>query len=115
VLMGYPLGPGAQRLDWGMGRWFALHYKLNADLYYEARDPLGVTSGGAAEHGSGVTLDLERSPFTVNRLASSMADYDLAGGLEYVSHMNYREADSTRVMLALTIALSPPGGVLTWR
>ena len=39
VLMGYPLGPGAQRLDWGMGRWFALRYKLKSDLYYELREP----------------------------------------------------------------------------
>jgi hypothetical protein len=115
VLMGYPLGAGAQRLDWGMGRWLTLRYKLKSDLYYELRDPLSVISGGTAERGSGVTLDLQHLPFTINRLAASMADYDLAGGLEYVSHMNYREADSARVMLALTIALSPPGGVLTWR
>jgi hypothetical protein len=113
--MGYPLGPGAQRLDWGMGRWFSLHYKLSTDLYYELRDPLAVVSGGATERGAGLSIDLARMPFTVNRLAAAMADFDLAAGAEYVSHINYAASDSTRVMLALTIALSPPSGVLTWR
>jgi hypothetical protein len=115
ALMGYPLGPGAQRLDWGMSRWLALHYKLESDLYGELRDPLAVVKNGEAEHGVGLTIDLKRLPFALKPLAPALADFDLSAGAEYVSHINYSEANSTRVMLAVTIGLTPPSGVLTWR
>ena len=115
VLMGYPLGPGGQRFDWGLGRWFALRYKLDSDLYYEFREPLSITDTAATEHGTGFRLGLTRLPYKVNRLQAAMADFELAAAIEYVSHINYLNADSTRVMLTLSIALAPPSGVFTWR
>jgi Capsule assembly protein Wzi len=115
VLMGYPLGPGGQRLDWGLGRWLALHYKLESDLYYEFREPLASADASLTERGAGFRLGLVRLPFKVSRLQGAMADFELAAAAEYVSHINYLNADSTRVMLMLSIGLAPPSGAFTWR
>ena len=115
VLMGYPLGPGGQRLDWGLGRWLALRYKLESDLYYEFREPLASADASLTERGAGFRLGLVRLPFKVSRLQGAMADFELAAAAEYVSHINYLNADSTRVMLMVSIGLAPPSGAFTWR
>jgi len=114
-LMGYPLGPHAQRIDGGLGRWFALRYKLGADIYYELRQQFAAAPAGASERGFGLSFNLVRLPFKLKRLDDSMADFRIDTGTEYVSHMNYLKANSTRVILMLSIALSPPSEVLTWR
>ncbi|HTT75069.1 MAG TPA: capsule assembly Wzi family protein [Candidatus Binataceae bacterium] len=115
VLMGYPLGPGAQRFDWGLGHWFTLRYKLESDLYYEFRQPLVPADSSLTERGGGFRLGLTRLPFKVKRLQAAIADFELAAAVEYVSHLNYLNADSTRVMMTLSIGLAPPSGVFTWR
>jgi len=115
VLMGYPLGPGGQRLDWGLGRWVAMRYKLKSDLYYEFREPLAAADASLTERGAGFRLGLARMPFKINRLQGAIADFELAAAAEYVSHINYLNTDSTRMMLMLSIGLAPPSGVFAWR
>jgi Capsule assembly protein Wzi len=114
VLMGYPLGPGAQRFDWGLSRWVSLRYKVDNDLYFACREPLAV-AGSSTERSVGFRLGLARLPFKLSRLQGAMADFELAAAAEYVSHINYLNADSTRVMLMLSIGLAPPSGVIKWR
>jgi hypothetical protein len=96
VLMGYPLGPGG-RVDWGLGRWLSLRYKLESDLYYEFHEPLASARASLTERGAGFRFGRVRLPFKISRLQGAMADFELAAAADYVRHINYLKADSTRV------------------
>lgn len=114
-LMGDPLGPRAQRVELGVGRWFGLHYKVGVDLYYALRQPMTGAIGTNDETGDGFAFDLLRLPIQIKRFDSALADFRMRTGLEYVSNENYLTHNSVRALLMLSVGLSPRAGALTWR
>jgi Capsule assembly protein Wzi len=114
-LMGYPLGPGGQRIDVAIGRWFDLRYKAGLDAFYETRKPESGAPGHNTEHGSGMELDLFGLPIRVRRMDEALADFKASTSVEYVNDVNYTNHSSIRTMLTVSIGLTPHAGAIMWR
>lgn len=114
-LMGDPLGPRAQRIELGLGRWFDLRYKLAMDLYYELRQPTSTNIGTINERAEGVAFELLRLPVKLRRLDGAMGDLQVRVGFEYVGNENFTQHNSLRTLLNISIGLSPRNGAITWR
>ncbi|MGH7934664.1 MAG: capsule assembly Wzi family protein [Candidatus Binataceae bacterium] len=115
AMMGYPLGPRAQRVDLAFERWISLEYKLGIDGFYEFRDPISPVSGPDTERGEGFNFDVLRLPIKLNRLGGALADMRMRTSIEYVNNINYVSQNSVRAMLQLSFGLTPGPGAIVWR
>jgi hypothetical protein len=114
-LMGYGLGPHAQRIDVAVGRWLGLSYKAMLDTYFEIRKPAHRPLAVATERTVGLALELWRLPISIKPLDNAMADLRVRTGVEYVSGLNNLHHNSMRALLTISIGLTPRNGAIMWR
>jgi len=123
-LIGDPLGPNSSEVDLQIGRWSALRYKTNVDLFYTEEAP-NLSEGSSRfffpanslfypypltkEHSFGVSLDLVSLPLPAGKVSSRLSAMSgVIGGhakivVEYADSLNYQPgAHSLRTMILLS-------------
>ena len=67
------------------------------------------------ETGYGVAFDFLHLPLEISPLANSLGEMKARAGMEYVSDINYSNANSFRALVQLSFAFTPSWGGLVWR
>jgi len=115
ALMCSSLGPGAWQVDFEIDRWATLQSRIGVDTFFARRQPTGLSSLGNTETGYGVAFDFLHLPLEVGALANSLGEMKARAGVEYVSDVNYGNANSLRALVQLSFGFTPSWGGLVWR
>ncbi len=118
ALMGDALGPGAWHVNAKLGRWIGYTDQITGELFFERRSATSfvpATIGTNNESGFGGALDLFHTPLEVQPLGDSLGEFQARTAAEYVRDINYSNSSSVRVMLQLTIGLTPSFNSLSWK
>jgi hypothetical protein len=131
-MFGAPIGPNATQVDVQLGRWLnGIRYKSDLDLFYTEQAP-DVYEGGldhyyqansafypfprlTKEHSGGAAFDLQSLAQTVSMGNNEMLlDGKGRVALEYVDRLNYGAPGSFRVLVSLSLGLTPLWKSLEW-
>jgi hypothetical protein len=115
ALMGSSLGPGAWQVDFEIDRWVNLQSRVGVDTFFARRNPYGLSSSDATETGYGVAFDFLHLPLEIRPAANSLGEMKVRAGVEYVSDVNYTNANSLRALVQISFGFSPSWGGLVWR
>ncbi len=119
ALMGSSLGPGAWQVNFEIDRWVNLQSRIGVDTFYTRGQAIVAPSFTPllrnTETGYGVAFDFLHLPLEIGPLADSLGEMKARAGIEYVSDINYTNANSFRALLQLSFAFTPSWGGLVWR
>jgi hypothetical protein len=118
ALMGSSLGPGAWQVNFEVDRWLNLQSRVGVDTFFTRRQAIILPTFQPIERntetGYGVAFDLLRLPMEIQPLADSLGEMKARAGMEYVSDINYTNANSFRALVQLSLAFTPSWGGFVW-
>jgi hypothetical protein len=126
TLIGYPLGPNASEIDFQIGRWIDLMYKINVDFFFTTQAP-GYTKhqwyplefypyGITDEYSGGVAIDLWRMAQGIRMLGGTLETLRIRTAFEYARNLNYApNTTSFRGLLVLSGSFRPISDSFAWR
>lgn len=119
ALMGSSLGPGAWQVNFEIDRWVNHQSRMGVDVFYTRRaaiiTPTFQPLVRNTETDYGVAFDFLHLPLEMGLLANSLGEMKGRAGVEYVSDINYTNANSFRALVQLSFAFTPSWGGLVWR
>ncbi|MGH7907147.1 MAG: capsule assembly Wzi family protein [Candidatus Binataceae bacterium] len=115
-LMADPMGPNATRVDFTIGRWIALTYKADVDIFYTERAPIIEPQVNLRKERSlGGALDLWSLPVEMPHSDRMLADIKGRTALEYVHDINFlNDGGAVRALFSLTFELTPGWNSIRW-
>lgn len=115
LLMGYPLGPDASRLDLAVGRWLDDRDLLQGDLFYTERASGPHIPNWHKERSGGLAIDLWRLPGKLPGTRGILCDLHLRAAVEYVNNINFSTSGAFRAVFAISVSFTNPSGNWRWR
>lgn len=124
LLMGYPLGPDASKVDVSVGRWLRGIGKAGSDFFYVERAPWFGTHQAypasvygsvlSKERGFGVGFSLLGLPTHHSSPLDNLSYYRAQVYMEFLNHMNFGGTGNFRTVVSLKVGLTPTWKSFKW-